>query len=201
MKVTVTTTRAVLSFTLLAMLGGCVPTYKLIAPGSVSVAKNSMVVQPASAWNKVPVRPGDIPYEEHWTLNGPLLDSVAFVGALPDGKPLLVQRKKDDQQVPPFRANMTPDDLVSMIESYYRIGQGVNVFDVRSVEPVPFLGKQGLKLDYTYVGGDALPHKGRCVVEVVNGKLYLMRLDGASSHYFDAAALEFGRMISTAQVR
>lgn len=182
------------------VLWGCVPTYTLVNPGNNVVAKKSMTVQPATAWNRIPVTPGHIPQEESWTKNGPLLDTVAFVGALPEGKALAMQKQKDDRQVPVFKAGMTPDDLVSMVEGSYRVG-GVNVFEVTSVQPALFLGQPGIRMDFSYVMGDQLPRKGRCVMGVVNNKFYLMKLEGAASHYFDASAPEFDQMLQTAAAR
>ena len=184
---------------LLLGLAGCGPSYTLVQPGPTLVADKSMTVQPVSAWNRIPNGPSDTDWEEAWTKNGPLLDTVAFVGGLPDGKALAKQERKADQQVPTFRANMSPDDLVSMIEGSYRVG-GVSVFDVVSVEPVNFLGHPAIKMDYSYVAGDSLARKGRCVMAVSGSKLYLMKLEGAASHYFDAESPEFDSMLTTASI-
>lgn len=179
-------------------LQGCTPTYTLVSRGAVPVAGKSYVVSPSSGWNKLPKAYSEIPLQENWTRNGSLLDQVAFVGGLPDGKTLVVQKKKADKQVPAFRADMSPSDLVSMVESYYRITRSVEIFDINSVQPTPFLGASGIDLEFTYVGADGLPRKGSCVMAVLGKKLYLMKLDGAASHYFDAAAPEFRAMIASA---
>lgn len=179
-------------------LAACVPTYTLVPSGPHEVAKSGLSVSPSSSWNRIPKGPNDIPLEESWTKNGPLLDSISFVGGLPDGQALLVQKKKADQQVPVFRSDMSPNDLVSMAESYYRIRGGVTVFNVTAVEPTPFLGTNAVKFDFDYVGVDELPRKGRCVMGVVDGKLYLMKLEGAASHYFANATGEFDAMMKTA---
>jgi hypothetical protein len=147
----------------------------------------------------MPKGSSDTSWEEAWTKNGPLLDTVAFVGGLPDGNSLARQAKKADQQVPAFRANMSPEDLVSMIEGSYRVG-GVTVFDVVNVEPVNFLGKPAIRMDYAFVAGD-LPKRGRCVMSVSDNKLYLMKLEGAASHYFDASSPEFDSMLGSASLR
>lgn len=183
------------------LLAGCAPRFTLVSPGPVAVAKNGMVVQPATSWNRIPKGGGDIPYEESWTRNGPYLDTVAFVAGLPEGKALVEQKKKADKQVPVFRSDMTPDELVSMIESYYRVSGQISVFEVTAVEPVTFLSAPAVRLDFDYVGGDQLPRKGRCVVGIADNKLYLMKLEGASSHYFGAALPEFETMMKTAVVR
>ncbi len=181
---------------LVIAIAGCRP-YTLVNPGPTAVAEQSMIVQPQSAWNRITSARSPNKWEESWTKNGPLLDTVAFVGGLPDGESLVKQEKKADRQVPKFQANMGPDELVSMIESSYRIG-GVSVFDIVDVEPGSFLGQPSIRMDYTYVAGDGLPRKGRCVMTVSGDQLYLMKLEGAASHYFDAAAPEFDSMLASA---
>jgi hypothetical protein len=178
-------------------LSACIPAYKLVKPGAVAVGDGSLSVTAKSSWNAVP-QPGKRPWEQSWTLNGPLLDSVTFVSGMPAGQSLVKQRRKADAQVAVFRTDMSPTDLVSMIETAYRVG-GVTVYDVDSVDPVPFLGDTGVKLRYHYTPGDGISKKGSCVMRVVDGKLYLMKLEGVTSHYFAAAESEFDGMVATAK--
>jgi hypothetical protein len=181
-------------------LAGCVGGYQLVSPAPVSVAKSSMNVRPSIAWNKAPGTPFDIAQEENWTQNGPLLDSITFIGALPSGQAIAKQRKKDDRKVPVFRADMTPQDLVSMIESYYRIKLGATIFESTSVKPATFVGHPGVQFDYNYIGGDEVKRRGRSMIAIVDGKLYLMSLDGAAVHYFDASLREFETIVASASV-
>jgi hypothetical protein len=181
-------------------LAGCVGGYQLVSPAPVSVAKNSMNVRPSIAWNKAPGTPFDIPQEENWTQNGPLLDSITFIGALPSGQAIAKQRKKDDRKVPVFRADMTPQDLVSMIESYYRIKLGATIFESTSVKPATLVGHPGLQFDYNYIGGDEVKRRGRSMIAIVDSKLYLISLDGAAVHYFDASLREFEAIVASASV-
>ena len=185
---------------LLLSLAGCAAPYKLVPPGSTQVAANSMVVTPTGTWNQIPKSADDTRREESWTRNGPLLDTIAFVGGVPDGEAVAKQKKKDDQQVPVFRSSMSPEDLVSMVETSYR-ARGVPSFSVTAVTPTPFLGATGIQLDYAYVLADSLPRKGRCVLGVRDEKLYMMKLEGAESHYFDTALPEFSAMVESAAVR
>jgi hypothetical protein len=180
------------------LLAACAPTYRLVKPGVTGVGDGSLTVTPGRAWNSLPGIPRQ-PWDEAWTRNGPLLDSVTFVSGLPEGKALVKQRRKADAQVTVFRADMAPNDLVSMIEGAYRVG-GITVFAVDSVDPTPFLGGTGLRMRYHYAPGDGIGKLGSCVVRVVDKKLYLMRLDGVSSHYFAAAQAEFDAMVASASV-
>jgi hypothetical protein len=183
------------------LLAGCAATYQLVAPSTVSVARNAMVVTPSSAWNRIPRQPTDIPEEENWTANGPLLDTISFIGALENGRPIVKQRRRDQQRVPVFRSEMSPQDLVSMVESYYRIRSDITVFEATGVQPTEFLGAPGLRFDYIYVGGDQIRRRGRTVMATVGGKLFVIILDAARSHYFDAASVEFDRIAASARLR
>lgn len=178
-------------------LSGCVTGYTLVPSGAVQVSQGAMTVHPTGAWNKRPNAPGGIAQVEAWTRNGPVLDGVYFTGALPDGAAIVKQRGKEDRQVPVFHASMTPQDLVSMIESAYRI-RGAKIFDTTGVKPVSFLGQQGVQFDFNYVGDDSVRRRGRSMIAVAGGKLYVMTLDGTALHYFDASRPEFEAMAASA---
>lgn len=180
------------------ILTGCMPAYTLVKPQPVAVAKGSMKVRPSIAWNKAPRSALDIPQEENWTQNGPVLDLITFIGGLKDGQAIAKQRAKDEQKVPLFRANMTPQDLVSMIESYYRIKARATVFETTGVSPTSFLGQSGIEFNFDYVAGDEVKRRGRALLAIIDGRLYLISLDAAASHYFDAALPEFVRIASSA---
>jgi hypothetical protein len=179
-------------------LAACMPAYKLVKPGPSAVGDGSLSVSAKNSWNSVP-QPGARKWEQSWTLNGPLLDSVTFVSGMPAGQSLVKQRRKAYAQVAVFKADMSPADLVSMIETAYRVG-GVTVYEVDSVEPVPFLGGTGVKLRYRYTPGDGISKKGSCVMRIVDTKLYLMKLEGVTSHYFAAAEGEFDGMVASASL-
>ena len=51
-------------------------------------------------WNRAAADTYDISREENWTLNGPLLDSLTFVGGLEPGKTIVRQRRREERQVP-----------------------------------------------------------------------------------------------------
>lgn len=183
-----------------ALLAACAPTYTLVAAAPAAVARNTIKVTPTTAWNKAPRGSFDSAWEETWTANGALLDRITFIGGLPDGQAIAKQRPKADRQVPVFRATMSPQDLVAMIETYHRIRDGATVFETKAVEPVTFVGRPGLRFDYDYVGADEVRRRGRAILAVASGKLYLMALDGAAIHYFDTALVDFSAMAASAQL-
>jgi hypothetical protein len=188
-----------------ALLAGCAGGYKLVPPAATPVASGTLVVTPSVAWNRAPRADGATEWEETWTQNGPLLDSVRFVDGLPDGKDLIKQARKAESKVPTFRANMSPQDLVSMMESYYRVAGNVRTFKVTTVAPTRFLNQNAIRLDYEYAAGEAgtgeQRYRGSSVLAVVSGKLYLIALDANASHYYDAARAEFETLVASATLK
>ncbi len=198
-------------FAAIALLAGCaggaggggfgLGSYWLVQPRSHSVARDSMRVTPTIAWNRIPRGPNDIAREENWTLNGPLLDSLAFIGGLENNKRIVVQRRKADRKVPNFRADMSPPEIAAMIESFYRIRGGATQFNMTNLSPRQFAGQPGFQFDYDYLGGDELERRGRAVGAIVNGRFYLALFDAAKMHYFPSGLPEFERIVQSAQLR
>lgn len=174
--------------------------YSLVSPGPRTVAGRMTVTAPRP-WNRVPRGIYDIREEENWTLNGPILDSVGFIAGLPDGKAIVRQRRRADRQVPLFRADMTPPEIVAMIESLYRIRAGAAEFAMTGLAPATFVGRPGFRLDFDYLDGNEIKRRGRGYGAVVDGKLYMMLLDATRMHYFDAAAGDFDSMARGAVLR
>jgi hypothetical protein len=191
----------------LALLSGCAGgglgfgTYRLVEPRPVSVARGAMQVAPTIRWNRVPRGPYDIGKEENWTLNGPLLDSLSFIGALEHDKRIVQQRRKADRKVPNFRADMSPPEIAAMIESFYRIRAGASTFTMTNLSPRQFLGHPGFQFDYDYLGGDEVERRGRAVGAIINNRFYLALFDAAQMHYFPAGLPEFERIVQSARLR
>ena len=176
--------------------------YSLVRVRRVNVGDDSLSVAPPRPWNRHrPILFEDIRAVEDWTLNGPLLDGMSFVTGLRDGKSLIRKRRTASQQVPIFRSNMTPPEIAAMIESLYRVRGGAVDFRTVSLQPRPFLGTNGFQLDYEHLDDDELWRRGRVVGTVINGELYLILLDAAKSHYFDATLPDFEAVVASAQLR
>ena len=168
----------------------------------VNVGDDTMSVVAPRPWNRHrPIFFEDIRQVEDWTLNGPLLDGISFVSGLKDNKSLIRQRRTDNQQVPLFRSNMTPPEIAAMIESLYRVRAGTVDFKTLSLAPRPFLGTSGFQLDYEHLDSDELWRRGRVVGTVINGRLYLILLDAAKWHYWDATLPDFEAVVASAQLR
>ncbi|MEO7635028.1 MAG: hypothetical protein ABIS38_05220 [Sphingomicrobium sp.] len=197
---------AAVSLSACSSLGGSeygISDYSLVRVHRVQVGDGSLSVAAPRPWNRH--RSGffeDIREVEDWTLNGPILDSMSFVTGLKSGRYLVRQRKSADQQVPKFRDDMTAPEIAAMIESLYRVRGGTVEFKTLGLQPRPFLGAgNGFQLDYEHLDSDELWRKGRVVGAVINGRLYLVLLDAARSHYYDTTAPDFEAVVSSAQLR
>jgi hypothetical protein len=182
--------------------GGFGDFYSLVRPHSVSVGDGSMAVTPPRPWNRQRrFFFDDVRWVEDWTLNGPFLDDLTFISGLPNAKRLIHTDSRDAQQVPKFHSDMTAPEIAAMLESAYRVRGGAVDFRTLSLQPRQFMGYSGFQLDYEHLDSDELWRKGRAVGAVINGRLYLIMLDAARSHYFPDELRDFEAMVASARLR
>lgn len=177
--------------------------YTLVRVHRVSVGDGSLTVVPPRPWNRHrPTFFVDIREVEDWTLNGPILDGISFVTGLKDGRYLIRQSKRADQQVPKFRDDMTAPEIAAMLESLYRIRGGTVDFKTLSLQPRPFLGaSNGFQFDFQHLDDDEVWRKGRAVGAVIDGRLYLILTDAARSHYYGETLPDFEAIVASAQLK
>jgi hypothetical protein len=175
--------------------------YALVNPHRVAVGNGNMSVFPPRPWNRRrAVLFDDVRAVEDWTLNGPLLDEITFITGLKSGRFMVRQRHSAEQQVPKFRADMTPPEIAAMLESLYRVRGGAVDFRTLSIKPRQFLGQNGFQFDYEHLDDDELWRKGRVVGAVIGGQLYLIMFDAARSHYYAAALPDFEAIVASARL-
>ncbi len=177
--------------------------YSLIRARSVEVGDGSVVVTPTREWNRVSSTWSidDIRAVEDWTLNGSSLDSLSFVTGLKSGRYIIRQSKRVAQQVPKFRSDMTAPEITAMLESFYRVKAGTVDFRTVGLSPRQFMGYPGFQFDFDHLDTDEVWRRGRAVGAVVGGRLYLVLLDGARSHYFSAALPDFEAVANSARLK
>ena len=191
------------------LVGGCaggggggygLSPYRLVEPREREVVGN-MRVTPTMRWNRAPRTLNDISREENWTMHGVTLDGLTFIGGLNDGNELVRwQRRRDIRQVPRFRADMSPPEIASMIESFYRIRAGSVSFETSGLQPRSFLGQPGFQFDYRHLGGNELERQGRVVGAVIGRRLYMILFDAPRSHYFGELIPEVERIVASARL-
>ena len=177
--------------------------YSLIRARTVPVGDGSVLVTPTREWNRVSSTWSidDIRAVEDWTLNGSNLDSLSFVTGLKGGRYIIRQSKRAAQQVPKFRSDMTAPEVTAMLESFYRVKAGTVDFKTIGLSPRQFMGYPGFQFDFDHLDTDEVWRRGRAVGAVIDGRLYLALLDGARSHYFNAALPDFEAVTNSARLR
>ena len=177
--------------------------YAAVQVKRVSVGDGSLSVVAPRPWNRTrPTGYVDIRVVEDWTLNGPYLDGISFVSGLKNDRYLVYQRRTTSQQVPKFRSNMTPPEIAAMLESLFRVRGGAIEYRTLGIAPRPFLGAaNGFQYDYEHLDTDELWRKGRAVGAVIDGKLYLILLDAARSHYYATTIGDFEAIAASARRR
>ena len=175
--------------------------YAAVNARRVSVGNGKMTVVPPRPWNRHrPQLFADVAAVEDWTQNGPLLDDVTFITGLRSGRYMVRQRRTADEQVPKFRADMTPPEIAAMLESLYRVRGGAVDFRTLSIRPREFLGTSGFQFDYEHLDEDELWRKGQVVGAVIDGELYLVMFDAARSHYYEAGLPDFEAIVASARL-
>jgi len=176
--------------------------YSLIRVRETRVGDGSMAVTPPRQWNRQRrLFFDDVKWVEDWTLNGPLLDDLTFVSGLPDNKYLIRTESHESQQIPRFHSDMAAPEIQALLESAYRVRGGAVEFRTLSLTPRQFMGQPGFQLDYEHLDTDELWRKGRAVGAVVGGRLYLIMLDAARSHYFADELGDFEAIVNSARLR
>lgn len=176
--------------------------FALVRPRPTNVGDGSMTVTPPRPWNRQRrLFFEDVRWVEDWTLNGPYLDDLTFVSGLPNAKHLIETNSRDAEQVPKFHSDMTAPEIAAMLESAYRVRGGAVEYKTLQLQPRQFLGQPGFQLDYEHLDGDELWRKGRAVGAVIDGRLYLIMLDAARSHYFASELPDFEAMAASARIR
>ena len=183
--------------------GADIGIYQLVRVKPTNVGNGSVTVSPPRPWNKQRrfFFFDSVRWVEDWTLNGPYLDGITFVTALPSGEYLVRQRKSDERQVPKFRSDMTAPEIAAMLETAFRVRGGAVDFKTLTLQPRQFLGYPGFQFDFEHLDNDELWRKGRAVGAVINGRLYLILFDATRSHYYANALPDFEVMANNARIR
>lgn len=167
-------------------LAGCVPAYTLVNPGTVSV--DGLTVDAPGLWNQAPggltanLRDG----AEMWTRDGPLLDRLVIIPAVPDGEALLVDRDRT-AALPAFRADMLPNELEELAEStmvkYF--GEGSSAVTTSNLRPHRFGAHRGVLFEIDAAVDDSPDYGGTAGAFIADDRLYMLLYLAARPYYYD----------------
>lgn len=163
-----------------------------------AVAQSPMVVTPSRDWNQLSANVGK--KTETWTLDGAQLNEVTFFGGIAPGQPLVRERNKKSDPLPKFSKDTLLIEVTELLEGTYRTSKGIASFQLNSVDPSPFLGKEGVKFAYEFTDDEQLTRQGEARAAIVGGNLYMITFDSPRLHYFGEAADDFRALATSARL-
>jgi hypothetical protein len=181
------------SIVLVLFLSACAAPYKAVPEGVNRIGDLYVVAD--SGWNLAPyiAASSDRKSTKNWTRDGLLLNTLAFIPAVPDGEALVSNTEKG-AVLPVFRADMLPNEIEELAEStFVRIfGEGNAVFDTSDLRPHMFGTHRGFLFNVQARVTESPDYKGIAGAFVADAKLYFMYYLAADPYYYekDLAAAE-----------
>src|SRR5215467_10364128 len=125
----------------LLLLAGC-SSYAVVPP-SRQVVRGQLSVETGVAWNRVAQRTPESQMfsstgaVEVWTADGESLDSLVFFPGVADGAVLIVM-PSDKPTLAPFRATMTPSEIMDLVEAMLARVSNTTVTKPHDLRPAKF---------------------------------------------------------------
>lgn len=181
------------------ILASCAGGVRAVQPGPY-VVDEAFQVRLGKAWSVLPGRlfadvEGDV-----MTLDGPLLNRLHMVGGLADGDSLLkTRRKKDEERLPVYRADMTTTEIIELISDSV-VAWGYTNVETTTIEPRRFGKNDGVRYDFTADTPAGLNIQGAALINQSGETLNLILFLAPKEHYFTAARGEIEKIMSSAVV-
>lgn len=191
--------RAILAVLVAALLSPAALAHKLREQGvAVTIADSPLTVTPGRDWNRLDGNIGK--RTESWTLDGGQLNDLTFFAGIEPGKPLVRERSKKREPLPRFGASTLLVEIPELFEATYRSAKQIADFRVTDVQPIRFLGQEGVMFAFEYVDGDELTRKGEAQAAIVGGRLYMISFDAPRLHYFTRTVEDYRKIVASARL-
>jgi hypothetical protein len=195
------------SVLLLPVLLAACAHYSLVDPGpNGTLVKTGLDVYPHMRWSKVAMgpNPDSLFYDtsgrlETWTIDGEKLDSLMFFAAVPDGQPLLTLAASGSS-LPPFRSQMTPNEIMDLFTSSFSTATGSAVIQSRDLRPAKLGNVDGFRFEVDFTLKDDVDRELSAVGTVKDGKLYLIAFQGTKLYHYGKYLPDFEQIVATAQL-
>lgn len=184
------------------LLGACATAgYRMVAPGPTVLA--DLQVNAGSGWNLAPAQatPNSRKNSQTWTKDGLLLNRLVIIPAVNDGEAILISRDQS-AALPPFRANMLPNELEELTESTLvkLFGEGNAVVSTDNLRPWKFAEHPGVMFDLHAAVTESPDYRGMVGAMIVEQKLYMILFIAATPHYYDKHRAEVEELIKSAAI-
>lgn len=175
--------------------------HKIVEPGEPrKVARGAFTATSGKQWNRLEQKEGK--YQELWSIDGHQLNRIAFYGAVPVDEPLIKERDKKRAPLPKLQKTMLLPDIPVLLERTYRAQHNISLFQVGVQEPASFLGRNGIRFEYTYTSpNDEVSRTGEAFAMLLDEQLYLVTYEAPALHYFERDRSEFHGIIERLKLR
>ena len=193
---------ALLVLTAAAISACATMNYESVLPGVNSLG--ALQVNADTGWNRAPAyaTPNARPESQTWTRDGLLLDRLTIIPAVSDGEPIFVSRDVAEA-LPPFRANMLPNEIEELTESTIvkMFGEGNAAVSTEKLRPWGFAEHRGVMFDLAVTVTESPDYRGMVGAFIVEGKLYMIMFVAATPHYYDKHIASVEALIKGAAIR
>jgi hypothetical protein len=171
-----------------ASLGG----YRLIEPGRQTIA-GAYTVEPARPWSAF--ARGE---PTTWTIDGPNLQRLRFIGGIEDGQPLLpnpplLALLRVPDRRPRFRTALTLPEVAEIVAD----GLFGSLFAPRNIRPAPFGTAPGFRFEVSYATSDGVSREALVAGAVIDRRLHVVVYEGTALHHFARHRDEAERIIDS----
>ena len=163
-----------------------------------TVAESKLTVRPSRDWNQLGARIGK--NTETWTLDGPQLNDVTFFGGIAPGNPLVKEKNKKREPLPKFTNSTLLAEIPELLERTTRAYKSSGSFQIATIEPIRFLGNEGVLFTYQFTDEDQLTRQGEARAAIIGGKLYMMTFEAPRLNYFGRYISDFRALADSAKI-
>lgn len=176
--------------------------YRSVVPGVNALG--DLQVTAGSGWNLASSQstPGQRPGSQTWTRDGLLLDRLVIIPAVGDGESIFKSRDKS-AALPPFRADMLPNELEELTESTIvkMFGEGAAAVSTENLRPWRFADQRGVMFDIRAAVTESPDYRGTVGAFVANKQLYMIMYIAATPHYYDKHKADAEAVIQSAALK
>jgi hypothetical protein len=186
-----------------ALISACASMgYRAVLPGVNSLG--ALQVNADAGWNLAPAytTPNARPESQTWTRDGLLLDRLVIIPAVNDGESIFKMRDQAEA-LPPFRANMLPNEIEELTESTIvkMFGEGSAVVNTEKLRPWGFAEHRGVMFDLAVTVTESPDYRGMVGAFIAENKLYMIIFVAATPHYYDKHIANVEALIKGAAIR
>lgn len=191
--------RLITSFVLIAAplsLTACVA-ITLVPAGDYAVGQDHLIL--GQAWNDISVMAPGLPKQAKLlSIDGPLLNRLYVVSALPSGE-ALVRAPSKETPTPVTAANMSSRERVEFVVDSIA-AMGYQHVESDNLRPAKFGAIDGVRVDVTAKTKEGLDIRGTALIAASGNKLHLILYLAPAEYYYQASLPEVESIMSNARL-